>query len=235
MPALPGTPPRPGHRPLTWPPSSAGSSSPQDFRHLAPASQPPKKSTSFAWPGKTSRRNRESPAPGRGDRDISHSRPPVREHPHQPVTDPGAATERREVHFTGARPRDALVPGVQQRLEQSARPASGMHEAAPVRYRTRRRARPAGRIWPAAALAGVSGLRISLGPWACPTGTSARAAPRCQDRHPYGTKGPGRPGRTVLAFLIGGEDSGPGFEKASGQRGVPRGSLACGCSRTAAR
>ena len=49
-----------GHRPPTWPPSSARSSSPQDFRHLAPASQPLKKSTSSAWPGKTSRHNRES-------------------------------------------------------------------------------------------------------------------------------------------------------------------------------
>ncbi len=59
-PALPGTPPRPSHRPPTWPPSSAGSSSPQDFGHLSLTSQPSKKSTSSAWPGKNSRHNRES-------------------------------------------------------------------------------------------------------------------------------------------------------------------------------
>ena len=56
----PGTSPRPSHRPPTWPPSSAGSSSPQDFRHLALTSQPLKKSTSSAWPGKTSPHNHES-------------------------------------------------------------------------------------------------------------------------------------------------------------------------------
>src|SRR6266705_275088 len=56
----PGTPPRPSHRPPTWPPSSAGSSSPQDFGHLSLTSQPSKKSTSSAWPGKNSRHNRES-------------------------------------------------------------------------------------------------------------------------------------------------------------------------------
>jgi hypothetical protein len=59
-PALPGTPPRPSPRPPIWPPSSAGSSSPPDFRHLALTSQPLKKSASSAWPGKTSRHNRES-------------------------------------------------------------------------------------------------------------------------------------------------------------------------------
>jgi hypothetical protein len=46
--------------PSTWLPSSAGSSSPPDFGHLAPASQPLKKSASSAWPGKTSRHKRES-------------------------------------------------------------------------------------------------------------------------------------------------------------------------------
>ena len=41
--------------------SSAASSSPQDFGHLALTSQP-KKSTRSAWPGKTSRHNHESRA-----------------------------------------------------------------------------------------------------------------------------------------------------------------------------
>ena len=58
--APPGTSPRPSHRPPTWPLSSAGSSSPQNFRHLAPTSQPLKKSTSSAWPGKAPQHNRES-------------------------------------------------------------------------------------------------------------------------------------------------------------------------------
>ena len=39
---------------------------------------------------------------------------------------------------------------------------------------------------------------------------------------PYGTKGPGRPGRIVLAFLTADEDGGRRSGKAFGQRGVPR-------------
>jgi hypothetical protein len=59
----PGTPPRSSRPPPTWPASSAAFSSPQDLRHLAPASRPQKKSTSSTWPGKTSPHNHES----RGD------------------------------------------------------------------------------------------------------------------------------------------------------------------------
>jgi Transposase DDE domain len=61
----PGTPAKPSHPPPTWPPSSAASSSPPDLRHLALTSQPPKKSASFAWPGKTSPYNDESRAMNR--------------------------------------------------------------------------------------------------------------------------------------------------------------------------
>jgi len=59
-PAPPGTPARPSHRPPTWPPSSAASSSPPDLRHLALTSRHPKKSASSAWPGKTTPHNHES-------------------------------------------------------------------------------------------------------------------------------------------------------------------------------
>jgi len=59
-------------------------------------------------------------------------------------------------------------------------------------------------------------------------------APSARIGVPYGTKGPGRPGRIVLASLTAGEDRRRRSGKAFGQRRMPRRSRACGCSRTAA-
>jgi hypothetical protein len=54
-----GTPARSRRGPPIWLTSSAAPSSPRNFRRLVPTSQPAKKSTSSAWPGKISRHNRE--------------------------------------------------------------------------------------------------------------------------------------------------------------------------------